>query len=100
MTRLTPPSYPRTVTVQRLTLSGNYTVPVSELCRRIIFTVAAARDVDIASLTDPSQWIEILNDSASTNDVTVKNGVTTIGTVSPGSGETFGADSAGPVPPF
>ena len=85
----------QTVRTVAVSLTGNYTLITADLCRRWVFTVDAARDVDVAIMTDRSQWVEVANDSASTNDVTVKQGATTVATLTPGDSARFGSDASG-----
>ena len=90
----------RTRGVERHSITANYTVVVAQLCRYHVFVLDAARDVDIACLKDPEAWIGLMNDASSPADITVKDGGTTVGTLTPGDASEFTPGSTGVIEPL
>lgn len=82
------------------TLSADRTLGLAELCRRWVFTVSAARAVTLPVL-DLESWVELTNDTASTNDVTVKDAAAaTVDTLSPGESGSYAVGASGAVGPL
>lgn len=89
------------IPVREWTTAANVTITKDEVNMRHVVTNTAAIDFTLPDM-DLRAFVEVMNDGASTNNVTVKDsGGTTIDTLTPGSSAVrYGPDSSGTMVPL